>query len=248
VELNWSTFILEIINFLVLVWILKHFFYKPVLDVIARRQSGIEKKLANAKALQADAEKLKTQYEGRLADWEQERQQARETLSQEIESERARKLGELQTLLEQEKEKTRVTEARQHADEQHKMEQTALRQGARFATRLLEQASGPETEARLVDMVISGLSQQAPERIEALRKNYGQAPESVTIRSAFSLGEEQRQRLEQTLTSAIGKTIPLHFEQDSALLAGLHITIGAWVLAANLRDELKGFMELTHDE
>jgi len=47
-ELSWSTFLLEIINFLVLVWILKHFLYKPVLDVIARRRSGIEKTLADA--------------------------------------------------------------------------------------------------------------------------------------------------------------------------------------------------------
>ena len=98
-ELNWSTFILEIINFLVLVWILKHFFYKPVLEVIARRQAGIDKKLAEAKDLQASAEQLQSQYQGRLADWEQERQQARETLSQEVESERARKLSELQTLI-----------------------------------------------------------------------------------------------------------------------------------------------------
>jgi len=41
-ELNWSTFLLEIINFLILVWILKHFFYKPILDVIAHRRADIE--------------------------------------------------------------------------------------------------------------------------------------------------------------------------------------------------------------
>ena len=41
-ELSWSTFFLEIINFLVLVWILKRFLYKPVMDVIARRREGIE--------------------------------------------------------------------------------------------------------------------------------------------------------------------------------------------------------------
>ena len=50
-ELSWSTFILEAINFLVLVWILKRFLYKPVLDVIERRKAGIEKIQADAKAL-----------------------------------------------------------------------------------------------------------------------------------------------------------------------------------------------------
>ena len=74
-ELNWSTFLLEIINFLVLVWILKHFLYKPILDVIARRRAGIEDRLAKAQQLHDEANTLKTEYENRLVDWEHERQQ-----------------------------------------------------------------------------------------------------------------------------------------------------------------------------
>jgi F-type H+-transporting ATPase subunit b len=248
VELNWSTFILEIINFLVLVWILKHFFYKPVLEVIAQRQAGIEKKLTEAKDMQASAEQLQTQYKGRLADWEQERQQARDTLSQEIEAERTRKLAELQALLEQEKEKVKVKEARLLADEQHKMEQTALKQGARFATYLLKQAAGPETEARLIELVIGTLSQQPAERIEVLRNTYGQTPESIKISSAFPISAKQRQQLKQALVSVTGLELPIHYQEDNDLVAGIAITIGAWVLAANLRDELHGFMELSHDE
>lgn len=247
-ELNWSTFILEIINFLVLVWILKRFLYKPVLDVIAQRQAGIEKKLNEAQTLKVDAEQLQSQYESRLSDWDQERLQARKTLAEEIESERARKLTELQTRLEQEKEKARVAEARYQADEQHKLEEQALKQGARFATRLLEQSAGPETETRLIDMVINSLSQQPDERIEALSNHYGQTPEKILVSSAYEMNDKQRQLLQQALYSVTGQEVPLHFKQDNELLAGIRITIGAWVLAANLRDELKGFMELAHED
>ena len=48
----------------------------------------------------------------------------------------------------------------------------------------------------------------------------------------------------QTLTGA--GAYRCDFEQDSELLAGVRITIGAWVLGANLQDELKGFAELAH--
>lgn len=246
VELSWSTFVLEIINFLVLVWILKRFLYKPVLDVIARRRAGIEKTLADAKALQADAERLQEQYQGRLADWDRERQQAREALGRELEAERARKMAELQTTLEQEREKARVAEARRQADAMRKIEETALVQGARFATRLLEQASGPDMEARLVELAITGLTQLPPERIAALRNSHGKAAEAAVVTSAFALADPQRQRLEQALATVAGPDMPLRFEQDSTLLAGVRITIGAWVLGANLRDELKGFTQLAH--
>ncbi len=84
-ELSWSTFVLELINFLVLVWILKRFLYKPILEVIARRKAGIEQVRAEAEDLHASAEQLRQQYEGRLAAWNRERQQARDDLKRELE-------------------------------------------------------------------------------------------------------------------------------------------------------------------
>ena len=247
-ELSWSTFVLEIINFLVLVWILKRFLYKPVLDVIARRRSGIEKTLDEAKKLREEAENLQKQYEGRLANWQQERETSRESLAREIEAERAARIRELQVSLEQEREKSRVAAERRQADAMHKMEATALMQGASFASRLLKMASGPEMEAGLVEMVASGLTQLSDERITALRNSLGQTPESIKVTSAFPLSDQQRQRLEQALAGVAGLKVPLKFEQNRVLLAGVRINIGAWVLAANLHDELKGFIDLAERE
>ena len=243
-ELSWSTFVLEIINFLVLVWILKRFFYKPVLDIISRRRAGIEKTRHDAEALHAEAEKLQEQYQGRLADWSKERQQAREAMAREIEIERTRKLADMQTGLEQEMEKTRVAEARRQADALHKVEETALIQAAKFATRLLEQGAGPETEARLVELVIEELTNLPAVRISAIRNSYEAIPGKIEVVSAFALTDDHRKRFEQALAKLSGPEIPLQFEQNKALLAGVRITVGAWILSANLRDELKGLAEL----
>ncbi|MGD8350593.1 MAG: ATP synthase F0 subunit B, partial [Gammaproteobacteria bacterium] len=107
-ELSWSTFLLEMINFLVLVWILKHFLYQPVLKVIARRRSEIEEQLAESRRLQTEAGQLKTDYENRLEDWDKERQQLRDGLAKELEGERAQQLEALREDLASEREKARV--------------------------------------------------------------------------------------------------------------------------------------------
>jgi F-type H+-transporting ATPase subunit b len=247
VELSWSTFVLEIFNFLVLVWILKRFLYKPVLNVISRRRAGIEKTLADAEALHADAEKSRERYEGRLADWHQERREAREALLRELEAERLVKMTELQSSLELERETAKVAEARRQADAVRKIEETALVQGARFASSLLEQASGPDTEARLVDLVTAELTQLPAERIAALRDSYGKTLEAIVVVSAFEIPDDQRQRLKEALATVTSPNMPLRFEQNSELLAGVRIIIGPWVLGVNLQDELKGFVELTND-
>jgi F-type H+-transporting ATPase subunit b len=244
VELSWSTFVLEILNFLVLVWILKRFLYKPVLDVISRRRAGIEKTLADAEALRADAERSRQQYEGRLADWDEERRQAREALLRDLEAERALKMTELQDSLAQERQKAQVAETHRQADAMRKIEEIALMQGARFAARLLQEASGRDTEARLVDLVAADLAELPTDRISALRDSGGTTREAIVVASAFPLADDQRQRLEQALTPVTGPDARLRFEQNRELLAGVRIVVGDWILGMNLRDELQGFAEL----
>ena len=246
-ELNWSTFVLEIINFLVLVWILKRFFYRPVLDVIARRRADIDKTLSDARALQEQAEALQAQYRQRLSDWEQERQQAREQLAGEIEQQRVQRLAALQSQLEQEREKARVAEARRQSDAVHKAEETALLQAAGFASRLLGKLAGPELEQRLVELLLAELSRLPDERIAALRNCCGGKAETMVVTSAWPLPEAQREQLQQALTAVMGSSLPLTFQQDTALLAGVRITIGARVLSANLQDELKSLADFAHD-
>jgi len=245
-ELNWSTFLLEILNFLVLVWILKRFLYKPVLAVIARRREGIEKSLAEARSLHEDAEALKARYQSRLAEWGQERRQAREQLRGEMEAERTEKLAALQAELAQEREKAAVAEERRQADARRKLEETALVQAARFAGRLLGELAGPELEERLLERVLAELSKLPDERVAALRNNWGRPGNTAIVSSAYPLSESRREELRQAVTTLAGSSVALRFEQDESLLAGIRITLGAWVLGANLRDELKSLAEFAN--
>lgn len=242
-ELNWSTFVLEIINFVVLVWILKRFLYQPVLDVIAARRKAIEDKLAEAHTIEAEAEALKQQYTGRVSEWETEKRQAREVLMQEIQQERARRLAELQADVDDEKEKARVAEDRRLAERERTLEQQAMRQGAAFSTRLLEQAAGAELEARLVNLLIEDLGALPAEQSDRLREQWAECRQ-IDVASAFALSAEQRERLVSSLHAAGSTSAEVTFRRDPALIAGLHIVVGPWILAANVRDELKGFAEL----
>jgi len=245
-QLSWSTFLLEIINFLVLVWILKRFFFRPVQAMIERRRAAIEQRIAEAKAQQTEAEGLRQQFQDRLTQWEQERQQAREQLRRELDSERAQGQAALTEQMAQAKEKVRVAEERRQADLENRLEETALQQGARFASQLLLAAAGPETEARLVEMVLDELARLPDERIENLRNHHGAA--SVEVASAYPLSQNQRERLQQTLAQRLAPETPVTFIQQPELLAGLRITLGAWVLDANLQDELRGFTSFAQGE
>ena len=246
-ELNWSTFLLEIINFLILVWILKRFFYKPVLNVIARRRRSIEKSLNDANTLHEDAEALRSQYENRLAEWEKERQAAHTSLDKEIETERTRRMEALRATLGEEREKARVIEQRALEANRLRAEETALAQGAQFSARLLSLAAGPELEHRLLDLLLKELTALPHKQLGTRRAAAGKTVDRILVASAYPLDDATRLSLESTLGSVLMVTPPFHYEQDKDLLAGLRVTMGSWVLRANLQDELKSFSELAHE-
>ena len=246
-ELNWSTFVLEIINFIILIWILKRFFYKPVLNIITRRKTEIDQTLDEAKHLHDDADLLRNQYENRLHDWDQEKQQARDRLKKEIEEERTKLLQELHASLEQEREKRHVSEQKRLQAEIEKAEETALTHGAQFASKLMRSVSGPEIEIRLVELLISELDDLSQERINQLHADWGENNLEAKIYSAHPLSDTQHQQIEKALNHLTQRSLSFHYYQDRELLAGLFISIGAWTLSTNLRDELKSFVELARE-
>ncbi len=250
-ELSWSTFLLEIVNFVVLVWILKRFLYRPVLAVIARRRAGIDRELADAAALKTEAEALRTRYEGRVEEWNAERQKAREALNQELDAERAKRLEALRGALERERTQAAAAEARRQADTAERVERTALEQAARFAARLLEHAAGPETERRLAELALEQLAAlpaaQAAEIADGLAA--ARAPEAPTlaVASAYPLDQTLRDRLATALAALLGRAPHCEFVEDPSLVAGLRVTVGPWVLGLNVRDELAGFARFAHE-
>ena len=69
-QFSWWTFLIQGVNFLVLVWLLQRFLYKPVAEVIARRREDTEAAERKAAAAAQDAETARIRYDEALADIE----------------------------------------------------------------------------------------------------------------------------------------------------------------------------------
>jgi len=246
-QFDLSTFILEIINFLILIWILQRLFYKPLLAVIAKRKQFIDQTLADAKAIQQQAEQQRSLYENRQKLWEQEKQAALIALQQQLNAERTAQMAQLKVDLEQERQKIDVALSRKQHELQLQTEKKALENGAKFAALLLKQAAGPELEARLFAMLFDHLT-TLPEACRLCLQTLG-SKKSVPIKitSAYLLTNEQQQQLEQQLSAQINSPVNFQYLQDAELIAGLRIDIGAWVFNANLQHELTGFAELANE-
>src|SRR5271163_4623099 len=71
--INWFTVCAQAINFLILVWLLKRFLYKPILHAIDEREKGIAAQLASAEAKGATAQKERDDFHHKNEVFDQQR-------------------------------------------------------------------------------------------------------------------------------------------------------------------------------
>ena len=121
-EFDPTTFILEVLNFLVLVWLLRRFLYRPVLAVIEARRAESAKTIADAVALRGEAEALKGEYRARLVTVDQDRAAARAGLDAEIATERARRLAAVEAEVNADRQRRQMLEARERSEREAALE------------------------------------------------------------------------------------------------------------------------------
>lgn len=247
-EFDSTTFVLEVLNFLVLVWLLKRFFYQPVLGVIEARQAATAQIMSDAKRIEHEAEVLKSTYENRLFELEKEHATAKARIGEEIAVERTRHLALLESDIATERKRREALQEREHSELEQTLERQALQLAQRFCTRFLEPLSGPDQNAKLADLAVSELEGLPDDKKDLLRSVLGDTKVAVQLLSAYPLDESQRTAFSDVLSRLAGRPVVPEFGEEPLLKAGVSIMAGSWVVMANLRDELSFFSgNLAHE-
>lgn len=92
--LDWFTVGAQTLNFLILVWLMKRFLYKPILHAIDAREQRIAAELADADAKKAEAKKQRDEFQRKNTEFDQQRAALLSQATDEVETERRRMLDE----------------------------------------------------------------------------------------------------------------------------------------------------------
>lgn len=243
---DWTSFVLEFVNFLLLVWLLKRFLYQPVLAVIEQRRVADEQAQLAAQALSAQARSLKAEYEQRLVQADQERARAMAQLAQDMAEERGRRMATLDLVLQSEAQRRQALEASASATRELARERQALALAQRFATRLLAPLATPALEAALIELALRELQNLGAEQRAGLQAALAAGQTPVEVATAFALDGVQQAALTTALSELAGYPVEAVFTQDARLKAGLRINMGAWLMKLNLQDELESLGNQNH--
>lgn len=247
--IDWFTVGAQLLNFLVLVWLMKRFLYRPILDAIDDREKHIAAALADADARKAEARKERDELARRQDDFERQRTTLMNQATQEAEAERRRL----------------IDEARLAADAAREQQQQALRNEALQLEQALVRRTQDEVFAIarkvLADLASASLEERAVAVFElrlrsadeALKTSMAHALEGAEavalVRSAFELPAEQRARLQAVVDEVFARHVALRFERASDLVGGIELTVNgqqlAWSIAGYLASMQRQLGELT---
>jgi F-type H+-transporting ATPase subunit b len=250
--IDWFTIAAQALNFLILVWLLKRFLYKPILNAIDVREKLIAKELADADSKKTEAQKERDEFQKKNEEFDQQRAALLTKATDEAKAERQQLLDEARKTadaLSVKRQESLINDAHNLNQAISRLTQKEVFAIARkaltdLATVSLEERMGEVFTRRLHEMdgktkTILG---------EALKKN----SEPALVRSTFDLPAAQRAAIQNALNETFSAEIHLRFETTPDLVSGIElITNGqkvGWSITDYLASLEKGIGELLKEK
>jgi F-type H+-transporting ATPase subunit b len=250
--IDWFTVGAQALNFLVLVWLMKRFLYKPILDAIDAREKRIAGELADAAAKTTEAQKERDEFQHKNGEFDRQRTALLSKATDEANAEGQRLLDE----------------ARKAADALCIGRQEALITDAHNLNQAIAQRAQHEvfaiTRKALTDLATVSLEERMGEVFtRRLREMDGKAKECVAgslktasdpavLRSAFDLPAEQRAAIQNALNETFASEVRIRFETAPDLVSGIELTTNgqkvAWSIADYLVSLERGVGELLNKQ
>ena len=246
--IDWFTVIAQILNFLILVWLLKHFFYKPILNAIDAREKKVADELANAEAKKTDAQREKEDFKRKTEELDQQRIALLSKAKDEAKTESLHLIEEARKeafdLMSRQQEALRNEKQNLNQAIRHLAQQEVFA----IARKTLIDLAETSLEERTVEVFSRKLHELTDEEKKRIALELSASSRSLLVLTAFDLPQEQRDLIKKTITETLGIEIQAKFETAPELVSGIELTTNglkvAWSIADYLTSLEKGINEL----
>jgi F-type H+-transporting ATPase subunit b len=250
--IDWFTVGAQIVNFLVLVWLLQHFLYKPILDAIDAREKRIAVELADADTKKAEAVKERTDFENKNKAIDQQRSALLVKAAEEAKTERERLIDQANK---DEKRLRAIQADTLHADQIRLGSAITLlaeKEVFAIARKTLADLATVSLEERIGEVFTRRLRELDPKAKQLLGDALKSSSQPAVVRSAFEMPLGQRAAIQNALNETFSAEVPTQFEDSQNIICGIELTANgqkvAWSISSYLAELSGKVNELVHTQ
>ena len=242
--IDWFTVIAQIINFLVLVYLLKRFLYKPVIKAMDEREKRISGRLDEAEKREDEARRELERYQEKTKEIDGRRQVLLNQIKEDVEAQR-------KALIDQARDQVEGVRANWH--EALEREKDAFLQDLRertgrhtyaVARQALNDLADVNVEHQIIRVFIERLRSLDKEEKRALRKSVEESKQGVRVISAFEIPQDMSDEIAHVLKAFMAEPVDLQVETSPDVICGIELNAHGRKIGWSLRDYLEG-METT---
>lgn len=243
--IDWWTLGLQAVNVLILIWLLGHFFWRPVAKMIADRRAAAQRILADADAKRAEAAAALAEVARTRAGFAEERDailKAAHEMAEQVHAARIQDAAKEAAALEA---AAKTAIVRDKAAAEKAWADRASRLAVDIARRLAARLDGSAVQNAFLDWLLKEI-RELPEAARQGVIASGAALEAIT---ASSLETEEQQRYAKLVGEAFGASLPVAFKADPDVIAGLELHGPHLIIANSWRADLNQVLAgIAHDQ
>ncbi|MEO6608215.1 MAG: F0F1 ATP synthase subunit delta [Aestuariivirga sp.] len=246
--IDWFTVVAQALNFIILVWLLKRFLYKPILDAVDAREKRIADERADADAKKAEAKKERDEFLHKNEVFDQQRAALLGKATDEANAERQRLFDDARKAADALSAKRQEALQNDAQNLNQAIKRRAQQEVFAIARKTLTDLSGTSLEERMTKLFISRLRAMNSKPKEDFGQAIKTTSEPARLRSAFDLPAEQRTAIQKALDEIFSAKVRIRFEAVPDLVGGIELSANgqkiAWSIADYLTSLEKGVGEL----
>lgn len=237
-KISWFTVIAQIINFLLLVWLLKRFLYKPILNAVDEREKQIAAQLKDAEEKKENAQKEQDTFKEKNDEFDRKRKELMDKAVAETAGERQKLLDVARN--EANKLSADLGAALKESQENLMLEIVQKTQKEVFAItrKTLMDLSSLSLEEQSVDIFIRRLNELQGDERQKFIQTFKSGSETVLIRGAFDLPEKQQMEIKKSVSEILGRETQFQFKTAPELISGIELTAKGYKLAWSISEYL----------
>jgi F-type H+-transporting ATPase subunit b len=232
--IDWFTVCAQALNFLILVWLLERFLYKPVRKAIDDRQKGIAATLAGAEAQKTAADKQRDDFAGKNKVFDEQRAALLAKAEGDAATEHDRLLEEAR----KEAETLRAVDAAALRNDQARMStqiaHAASEEVIAVARRALADLATASLEERVGAVFTRRLGEMDGKAKETMSAAIRGSSEPAVVESAFDMPAAQRAAIQNALNEAFSADVRLQFRTAEDPICGIELTAGGQKIGWNI--------------
>ena len=215
--IDWFTVVAQIVNFLVLVWLLKRFLYRRILGAIEARESTIAARLTEAAAKEKESEGQLALYQTKLQEFEQQKENMLAQAMLDAGKERME-------MLERAREEIHALETKWRGDLERERAAFLMDFQRRVATEVIEIVRRTVADLSCLDVQECAV-RAFLEKIRLLNEDArGRlAQGELLISTMFDLREEAQAEILEALEESLRVPVTVRFERAPGIGLGLEL-------------------------